>query len=180
MRFAILDGTPAPGPMDGWVRGVAAGLAARGHEVHHLELRSLRLSQCRGCFGCWTKTPGRCLIRDDGERLAREMVAADVGVFASPVSMGFTSALLRRAMERLLPLLHPYMEVVAGEIHHRARYARYPRLALLHGHEGVDAEDRELLALLHRRMALNMKSTLALVASTERAPEEVCDALARA
>ncbi len=180
MRFAILDGTPEPGPMDAWIRKVSAGLAARGHEVQHLELRAMQVHQCRGCFGCWMKTPGRCVIRDDGARLAQELISADVGVLAAPVTMGFTSALLRRALERLLPLLHPYMRVVGGEVHHRPRYARYPRLALLHGHEGVDAEDRELLALLYRRVAINLNSTLALVASTERSPDEVCDALARA
>lgn len=180
MRFAILNGSPAPGPVDGWVRAVAGGLAARGHQVHHSELRSMRVCQCRGCFGCWTKTPGRCVIRDDGERLARGVLAADVAVLASPATMGFTTALLRRGVERLLPLLHPHMRLVDGEVHHRQRYPHRPRLALLHGHEGLDAEDRELLALLYRRMALNLDSTLSLVASDERTPEEVCDALARA
>jgi hypothetical protein len=180
MRYAIFDGIPSPAPMDAWLDAVASGLAARGHVVHHLRLRDLLVSQCRGCFGCWTETPGRCRIRDDGERLVREMVAADVAVLASPVVMGFTTALLRRALERLLPTLHPYLEVVGGEVHHRMRYARLPRLALLHGAEGVDDEDRELLELLHRRIALNYHSTLALVASTARPPEEVCDALARA
>ncbi len=180
MRLTILDGTPEPGPMDGWLRDVMAGLTALGHEVRHLPLRELTLCQCRGCFGCWVKTPGRCVIRDDGERLAREAVAADVIVLASPISMGFTSALLRRANERLLPLLHPFFRVVEGEVHHVQRYPRAARLALLHGHEGVDGEDRALLRLLHERMTLNMDLRLALVASTDRSPEEVCDALARA
>lgn len=180
MRLAILDGAPEPGPMDGWLREVVSGLSSRGHEVHHVALRELRLCQCRGCFGCWVKTPGRCAIRDDGERLAREVVAADVMVFASPISMGFTSALLRRAHERLLPLLHPYFKLVEGEVHHVQRYPRRARMALLHGHEGVDGEDRALLRVLHERMALNMDARLVLVASSDRRPEEVCDALARA
>ena len=181
MRFTILDGAPAAGaPMVGWLEAVAGGLTARGHAVSHLRLRELRLSQCRGCFGCWVKTPGRCVIRDDGPRLLGEFLAADVAVLASPVTMGFTTALLRRGVERLLPQLHPYFQVVDGEVHHRHRYDRHPRLALLHGHEGLDAEDRELLALLHRRMAVNMHSTLAVVAATDASPEEVCDALARA
>ncbi|HSM91360.1 MAG TPA: NAD(P)H-dependent oxidoreductase [Anaeromyxobacteraceae bacterium] len=180
MRLTMLDGTQEPGPMDAWLRAVAAGLAARGHQVRRLALRELRLCQCRGCFGCWVKTPGRCVIRDDGERLLRELVAADVAVFASPVSMGFTSALLRRATERLLPLLHPFFRLVDGEVHHVQRYPRVARVALLHGHEGVDEEDRALLRLLHERMALNLDARLVLVAASDRRPEEVCDALARA
>jgi len=180
MRFTILDGTTAPSPLDGWLATVASGLAARGHVVQHLPLRDMRICQCRGCFGCWVRTPGRCAIRDDGERVLREFLAADVAVLASPITLGFTSSLLRRAVERLLPQLHPYFEVVQGEIHHRQRYSRHPRLALLHGHVGVDAEDRELLALLHRRMAVNMASPLAAVLSSDRSPQEVTDALARA
>jgi multimeric flavodoxin WrbA len=180
MRFTIMDGTAAPGPMDDWLRVVAGELEARGHAVHRLPLREMTLCQCRGCFGCWVRTPGRCVIRDDGERLARAVVAADVTVLASPVTMGFTSALLRRGIERLLPLLHPWFRMVGGEVHHVQRYPRRSALALLHGHEGVDREDRELLALLYGRMALNLDAELRLVASTERSPEEVCDALARA
>lgn len=179
MRFTILDGAPAPGPFTEALDGVAAGLAARGAAVTRLAGRELALGQCRGCFGCWTTTPGRCVLRDDGEAVLRAVVGSDVVVLASPIEMGLTTALSRRMSERLLPALQPFFAVVEGEIHHRARYARPPRLALVHGHEEVDAEDEEILLLLHRRMALNMRSTLALVASTARPPEEIADALAR-
>jgi hypothetical protein len=94
--------------------------------------------------------------------------------------MGMTSALSRRAIERMLPILHPYFEVVGGEVHHRGRYDHYPRMALLYGAEGCDPEDEELLVLLHRKMAVDFKTTLAFAASTARSPEEVSDALARA
>lgn len=180
MRIAIFDGAEAPGPMDAWVDAVERGLAAGGHAVRRLRLRDHTLAQCKGCFGCWLKTPGRCTIRDDAGELVRELLAADVLAIASPTSMGMTTALSRRASERMLPILHPYFELVGGEVHHRARYGRHPRLALLYGAEGCDREDEELLVLLYRRLALNMRTTLAYAASTSRAPEEVCDALARA
>jgi hypothetical protein len=53
-------------------------------------------------------------------------------------------------------------------------------MALLYGAEGCDPEDEELLVLLHRKMAVDFKTTLAFAASTARSPEEVSDALARA
>jgi multimeric flavodoxin WrbA len=181
MRITILDGSPSPGPDDlgPWLARLEPALRARGHAVHRVALRDLRLRQCRGCFDCWVRTPGACTTRDDGEALLREYVAADVAVLASPVRVGFTSALLRRAQERLLPALHPYFTVREGECHHLGRYARSPRLALVHGHQGCDEEDAALLEALHRRAALNMLTTLALRASTARAPEEVADALDR-
>ncbi len=179
MQFVILDGAQEPCPMDGWLERVERSLAARGHLVRRLRLREMRICQCRGCFGCWVKTPGRCVIRDDAEEILRAFLEADVAAIASPIVMGLTTALSRRATERLLPLLHPYFEVVECEIHHRARYTRYPRVVLLHGHEGCDPEDAEIIEALCRRATLNLRSTFAFAASTARAPEEVCDALAR-
>ena len=41
-----------------------AGLPVRKN-WHYLDLNQLRIANCRGCFGCWVKTPGRCVIRDD-------------------------------------------------------------------------------------------------------------------
>ena len=180
MRIAIFDGAEAPNPMDAWIGAVAQGLVARGHEVEHFKLRERNVRQCKGCFACWVKTPGRCDIGDGADELVRALLASELLVIASPTSMGMTTALSRRVSERMIPILHPYFEVVGGEIHHRARYARSPRVALLYGAEGCDAEDADLLVLLYRRLAINMRSTLALATSTARAPEEVSDALARA
>jgi hypothetical protein len=178
-RCVILDASPAGGPLEPWVAELASALRARGDEVRRLLLRDLLIAQCRGCFECWVKTPGRCVIRDDAEEVLRAYAGADLAVLASPIVMGFTSALSRRTSERLLPLLHPYFEVVEGEVHHRARYPRRPLLALVHDGAGLDAEDEALLELLHRRMAMNVRTRLALVSSIARPAEEVCDALAR-
>lgn len=180
MRIAIFDGTEEPGPMEAWIDAVVGGLEARGHGVQRLRLRDRTLAQCKGCFACWVKTPGRCAIRDGTEELVRALLAADLLVLASPTSMGMTTALSRRALERMIPILLPHFQVVDGEIHHRPRHARHPRTALLYGAEGCDAEDEALLRLLYRRLAVNLHTTLALASSTSRSPEEVCDALARA
>ena len=176
---AILDASRPAGDLDGWVAGLAGALGARGVEVRRFVLRGMRIQQCRGCFECWTRTPGRCRIRDDAEDVARGVIASDVLVIASPIAMGFTTALARRALERLLPLIHPFFEVVDGELHHRPRYPRRPALALVHDGAGLDAEDEALLELLHRRVATSFRTRLALVASTRRTATEVCDALAR-
>jgi multimeric flavodoxin WrbA len=178
MRIAIFDGAEAPGPMDAWVAAVAQGLVARGHAVQHVRLRERGVRQCKGCFDCWVKTPGRCGIRDGTDDLVRELLASELLVVASPTSMGMTTALSRRVSERMIPILHPYFELVGGEIHHRARYEHRPCVALLYGAEGCDAEDEQLLVALYRRLAINLRCTFALAASTARAPEEVCDALA--
>jgi multimeric flavodoxin WrbA len=177
----ILDGSPAPGGGFGaWLDGLEPALRGRGVGARRIVLRERRIAQCRGCFECWVKTPGRCTTRDDAEEILRAALASDLVVHASPVVMGFVSALLKRAGERFLPVLHPYFRLEGGEFRHRLRYPRYPRLALVHGHEGCDEEDARLLADVYRELARETRTTLAVVASTAAMPEEVADALARA
>jgi len=181
MRMLILDGSPeAGGEVGAWLDGLERELDHAGHEVRRIPLRELDIAQCRGCFECWVKTPGRCATRDGAAEVLRALLASDVLVLASPVTMGFVSPLLKRAQERFLPILHPYMRVVEGEVHHRLRYARYPRLALVHGHEGCDEEDHRILEEIYRSVALETEVPLVVAVSTAAAPREVAHALARA
>jgi hypothetical protein len=95
------------------------------------------------------------------------------------MTMGFTTALLKRAADQMIPLLHPYFIVEGGEVHHRARYAHYPAMALLLGAGAdTDAEDIEITTTMWSRMARNMKSRLAFTAIANRSAEEVADELA--
>lgn len=32
---------------------------------------------CIGCFGCWLKTPGRCVIKDDFQTMGERLAASD-------------------------------------------------------------------------------------------------------
>ena len=34
-----------------------------------IDLSALNISPCLGCFGCWVKTPGKCVIPDDAHKV---------------------------------------------------------------------------------------------------------------
>jgi hypothetical protein len=100
-------------------------------------------------------------------------------LLASPLTMGFTSALLKRAADQMIQIIHPYFVIEGGEAHHRARYASYPKFGLLLGVGGAsDAEDIEITTAMWKRMARNMKSSMVFTAVANRAPEEVADEIA--
>jgi len=182
MRIAILDGEPDPAsPFSAYLSSLAGHLASQGHSVNRFELRTLDLKGCSGCFNCWVKTPGECSKRDASADICRSAIASDLLLLAAPMVMGFTSALLKGAVEQMLPILHPYFVVEGGEVHHRARYAHYPRLGLLMGAgSDTDAEDIEIATTMWARMARDMKSRLVFAAVADRAAEEVADELALA
>jgi multimeric flavodoxin WrbA len=181
MRITILNGEPdAASAFDAYLRDYTARLIANGNDVTRLDLRDLDLKGCSGCWGCWVKTPGECVKRDDSERVCRAVIGSDLTVLASPVHMGFTSSLLKRAADQMIPLIHPYILIEGGEMHHRSRYERYPLMGLLLAPgPDADAEDLEITQHLWSRTARNLKSTLVFttIADTILA-EEAADELA--
>jgi len=181
MRITILNGEPdASSPFQAYLETLTNRLLALGHVATRLDLAALDLKGCTGCFNCWVKTPGECAKRDDSATVCRAALDADLLLLASPMTMGFTTALLKRAADQMVPLIHPYFVVEGGEFHHRARYAHYPVFALLLGAgPDSDAEDVEITRTMWARMARNIKSRLAWTAVAERTPEEVDDELAR-
>ena len=182
MKVCILNGNPAPGrdTLERYLDGLVEGLEARECGVTRLELRDLSIRYCTGCWGCWTKTPGECVARDDSAQVCQTMIHSDLTLLAAPLLMGYPSALLKKAQDKLIPLVHPYIELVHGEAHHRARYERYPLLGiLLHPEEDTDEEDLRLVTRMYQRAALNLKSSLALSRTTADPIEEVVDEIGR-
>jgi multimeric flavodoxin WrbA len=137
-----------------------ADATAGGDRCLRLRLAEMTIHQCVGCFSCWVKTPGRCRLRDDGEALLAATANVDLLVFASPMRMGFVNSLLKRANDRVLPNLLPYVRVVGGECHHPPRYRPFD-LALLV--ERGDATDDEVAATerIYGRLAKNTSGKLA-------------------
>ncbi len=180
MHIVILNGEPDPASaFQAYLCELTNRLVALGHTATKLDLAALDLKGCTGCWNCWVRTPGECSKRDDSAIVCRAAINSDLVLLASPMTMGFTTALLKRAADQMIPLIHPYFIVEGGEVHHRARYAHYPAMALLlSAGADTDAEDIEITTTMWGRTARNMKSRLAFIAVANRSAEEVADELA--
>lgn len=140
-----------------------------------LVLRDMDIRRCIGCWGCWVKTPGECsIVADDSRVVRRESIDSDLLILASPVIMGFTSALLKCAQDKFIPLLLPYIGFYGGESHHHPRYDKYPAMALLlQPSPDTDEEDIEIITDIFRRDAINFKADLVFSRLTTDAVDEV-------
>jgi multimeric flavodoxin WrbA len=151
-----------------------------GHSVQGVTLRDMKIRYCTGCFGCWVKKPGECVVRDDSAQMCRKIINSDFTLFASPLIMGFPSTLLKKANDKLIPLVHPYISFIQGECHHVARYDHYPWLGLLLEKESdTDQEDLNIVTESYSRLALNFKSTLVFSKTTETTVREVSNEINR-
>jgi multimeric flavodoxin WrbA len=181
MKITILNGNPYPstpdiGPstFDSYLSTLKSNLEEENHTVTQIDLRDLTLRYCIGCWGCWVKTPGECISRDASLEMDRAVIQADFLLWAAPLQMGFPSCLLKMALDKHLPLIHPYTMVVRGEAHHRKRYDRYPRLGLLLDKEPTtDADDLQIVTDMFCRTALNFKSRLEFSLTSETSTGEL-------
>jgi multimeric flavodoxin WrbA len=166
MKITILDGNPVGehNPFDRFLEELSRALEKENHTVDKLELRNMDIKYCTGCWGCWLKTPGQCVIDDDSDRVRAETINSDLAIVASPLIMGFISAILKKTMERMIPLLHPYLELVEGECHHRKRYDKYPLLGLILGSNNEEfREDNTITIDMFKRFSLNFRSKLQFI-----------------
>ena len=46
------------------------------HKVDVMVLRNEKIAPCLGCFGCWLKTPGKCVINDAASDPPRKICKA--------------------------------------------------------------------------------------------------------
>lgn len=174
MKITILNGAPEPTSFDRCLDQLISSLEGKGHEVTRLDLRDLPLRYCIGCWGCWVKTPGQCSAQDASIEMDRAVINSDFTLWATPLKMGFPSALLKMALDKHIPLIHPYMEVDQHEAHHLKRYQRYPRVGLLVGKEmDTDSTDIQILTDIFSRTAFNFKTSLEFLETTDLPVEEV-------
>lgn len=174
MKITILNGNPTPSPFDEYLGQLSAMLTSSGNTITHIRLRDLKIRYCIGCFGCWVKTPGVCSSNDESCQMRRAVIHSDFTLWAAPLRMGFPSTTLKMAVDKSIPLLHPYFEVHLGEAHHRKRYKRYPRLGLLVEPEAdTDERDLQIVGQVFSRAAVNMKSRLEFAMTTEAEVEAV-------
>ena len=64
MRIVAFNGSPrgAAGNTHVMVENFLSGAEAAGAETESIILADKKIGHCRGCFACWLKTPGKCII----------------------------------------------------------------------------------------------------------------------
>jgi multimeric flavodoxin WrbA len=182
VKITILNGNPDADNVqfDSYLKKLSDLLESNKHTVTILKLRDTDVRYCIGCLNCWLKAPGECFAADGSSDICREYINSDLVLFASPVIMGFTSAVLKKAHEKLLPLIHPYFEFVQGEVHHLARYDKYPLMALLlEKGKDTDEEDIEIISDIYRRDTINLKTSFSFTRLTSDPVEKVASEISR-
>ncbi len=108
MKVLVINGSPRKerGATGGVLSVFVEGMKDAGAEVDIIYSKGLNITDCRGCFNCWTTTPGKCIQDDDMTEVLGQMADSDLLVFATPVYVDGMTGSLKTLLDRSIPLLH--------------------------------------------------------------------------
>ena len=101
MKIAILNGSPRKENTAAMIEAFCEGAEEAGHEVEVLHVGKMKINGCLACEYCHTKGEGKCIQKDDLEKIMPAYLESDMVVFASPIYYFAPTAQLEAAWQRV-------------------------------------------------------------------------------
>ena len=131
MKILAINGSPKGKRSNTWrltsafLEGISAKEESSGSsptEIETLNIGSLNIKPCLGCFSCWSNTPGACCIHDDMQGVIDKILWADVVVWSFPLYYFGLPGQLKTLIDRQLPMSLPFMSAETESGGHPSRY----------------------------------------------------------
>ena len=141
-------------------------------DIKYIDLSSMKIANCVGCFGCWTKTPGKCVIRDDATKVYPYIAECSSVIYVSHIKYGGYDSVMKTMIERAIPIQQAFIRIHKGETHHVQRNVA-TKEAIIIAYGDTDSEEQEIFRQLVERNARNMNfGKYEIVFVTEQEVEE--------
>ena len=84
--------------------------------------RERKVVPCTGCFSCWFRTPGECLINDGCGNPSSILGKCDELIIISECFYGSVSPFVKNVLDRSLSYVAPDFDIEDGRMKHKRRY----------------------------------------------------------
>ena len=118
---------------------------------------------CIGCFGCWIKTPGSCVLPDSYQEMGKLLSRTSELILISRCCYGSYSPHVKNVLDRSIPYVHPYFRIIRKEMHHKKRYLNTFQLQVCFYGSGLTEEEKETAVSVAEANALNLSCELCSV-----------------
>ena len=109
---------------------------------------------CQGCFGCWTKHPAECKMKDKLKQVCRVIGQADELVIVTKNLYGGYSTAVKNVLDRSIGTSTPFSTYRGRQMHHTLRYGKHDLWKVIVYGEITEAE-KVTFRYLAERNALN-------------------------
>ena len=123
MKILVLNGSPKQKSdtfrmADAFLKGLNR---SQENEVHIVNVIEKNIAPCRGCFGCWQKQDGHCIIDDDQNGILDLYRTADLIIWSFPLYCYGMPSHLKAFLDRTIPLVKMDMrQEEDGTVRHEA------------------------------------------------------------
>ena len=91
------------------------------HEINVINVIEKNIAPCRGCFGCWAKMDGHCVIEDDQNEILDLYRQANLIIWSFPLYCYAMPSHLKAVLDRTIPLVKMKMvQEDDGTVRHEA------------------------------------------------------------
>ncbi len=129
-----------------------------GESLNIVKLGDNSIKACIGCWNCWLKTPGICVMKDQMSEAYTHYINSDTVILLMDTAQGFINNQAKAFFDRTIPHYHHYIEIVNQECHHVARYQAYPDMVFYYDTHGLTKEEEQVIEDYLYRTAFHFKS----------------------
>lgn len=113
-----------------------------------------RYAPCQGCFGCWTKHPAECYMKDSLHKVCRVIGKADELIIISENCYGAYSPEIKNILDRSIGSSTPLSTYRGKQMHHTLRYGKHDIIRVF-TYGDITEEEKATFELVAARNALN-------------------------
>lgn len=115
-----------------------------------------RVKHCIGCFGCWIKTPGICVIKDRTQETPALLAKSNEMIIISRILYGGFSPEVKSVLDRSIGYMMPYFRIINNEMHHTMRYKNPFKLNIYFYGADIEEEEKKIALKLAAANAVNL------------------------
>lgn len=113
-----------------------------------------KYAPCQGCFGCWTKHPAECFMKDKLQQTARVIGQADELVIITENLYGTYSPAVKTVLDRGIGISTPLSTYRGKQMHHTLRYGKHDLLKVI-VYGNATQQEKETFTYMAERNAIN-------------------------
>jgi len=88
---------------------LAKGMEEAGAHVRYIDIFKANVKPCLGCLYCWSKTPGKCVLKDEAaDDLLPAFLDSDLVVLATPIYHHNMNGVMKNFIDRTVLFQEPF------------------------------------------------------------------------
>lgn len=109
-----------------------------------------KYAPCQGCFGCWTKHPAQCYLKDALQTVCRQIGKAEELIIITENCYGAYSPAVKNVLDRSIGVSTPFSTYRGKQMHHTLRYGRKEKLTIYTYGYMTEEEEKTFRYMLER------------------------------